>query len=493
MISVPMMLPDGTTPDPLAGQNRRAMTRRTENDLRKALASFESGMNTPEMVSHFRYANGSDADAAADSMARANLRNRCRYESMNNGFVRGMLSTLADHVVSTGPRMHLPFLDRSQRRQSVSVWQEWADEVNLTETLRIARISRAESGEVFVLLTRNDSLESPIKLHPRLVEADQVATPGMWFNDQVVDGMRLGADGQVLEYHLLRHHPGTKRHIVGLPTDFDRIPASYMLHWAWLTRPGQHRGVPEFSSTLPIWAAWRRFLYATLAAAETAADFAAVLMSREPAIGGEGDVPQPMDLMELTQRMATVLPAGYELGQVRAEHPQTTIRDFQHAVITQAARIWNMPYSVAIGDSSESNFASARLDHKPYFFARKIEQQSLENTILRPIARRWIAEGSLIEGLLPQGLRSIHTGRISWLWGTQDDHEPRERAVAQQMGLELSTTTLSHELAAKGMDWEEVIEQRAKERDMLKRLGLETDHAPGTGSGTVPEREEAES
>ncbi len=61
-----------------------------------------------------------------------------------------------------------------------------------------------------------------------------------------------------------------------------------MIHYFRADRPGQSRGIPEITPALPLFAQLRRYTLAVLAAAETAADFAAVLYTDAPA-NGEAD------------------------------------------------------------------------------------------------------------------------------------------------------------------------------------------------------------
>jgi len=50
-------------------------------------------------------ADGLAADAAANPNIRYILRNRARYEVHNNSYARGMVETLANDVIGTGPRL----------------------------------------------------------------------------------------------------------------------------------------------------------------------------------------------------------------------------------------------------------------------------------------------------------------------------------------------------------------------------------------------------
>ena len=61
-----------------------------------------------------------------------------------------------------------------------------------------------------------------------------------------------------------------------------------MIHYANIIRPGQHRGLPEIASTLPIFNDLRRFTNAVLAAAETAAEISFLLSTDNPAQDDDG-------------------------------------------------------------------------------------------------------------------------------------------------------------------------------------------------------------
>src|SRR5690606_30839318 len=86
---------------------------------------------------------------------------------------------------------------------------------------------------------------------------------------------KLDEYGNVLYYEVLPEHPGGNR-LLAQQFKTIKVPASQMLHWFKLDRPGTHRGTPDMKSTLPVGASSRRFREATVAAAETAADLAAI-------------------------------------------------------------------------------------------------------------------------------------------------------------------------------------------------------------------------
>ena len=179
-----------------------------------------------------------------------------------------------------------------------------------------------------------------------------------------------------------------------------------MIHLFRPDRPGQRRGVPEITPAIPLFAQLRRYTLAVIAAAETAADYAGIVYTDAPA-GGEADQVEPMDTIELEKRALLTMPGGWKMEQMRAEQPTTTYGEFKHEILNEIARCLNMPFNIAAGNSSGYNYASGRLDHQTYYKAIRVDQARLAIQALDRIFAAWIREAILIEGFLPQRLRSV--------------------------------------------------------------------------------------
>jgi len=78
----------------------------------------------------------------------------------------------------------------------------------------------------------------------------------------------------------------------------------------------------------------------------------------------------------------------------------------------------------------------------------------------------------LIPGLLPAGLGPFADWPHQWFWDGQEHVDPAKEASAQATRLANHTTTLAHEYARQGRDWEEALRQRAKELALMQELGL---------------------
>jgi capsid protein len=212
---------------------------------------------------------------------------------------------------------------------------------------------------------------------------------------------------------------------------------------------------------LPLFSQLRRYTLAVIAAAETAADFAAVIQSNEPADSGAELT--TLDTFELERRMATVLPEGYQLGQIKAEQPTTTYGDFKKEIITEIARCLSVPYNVAAGDSSKYNYASGRLDHQVYWKMLDVERSEVELKILKPFFRLWLqlflAERS---GIAPQDI-DVTQYVCAFFWPGREHVDPKKEADAQSIKLKNGTTNLQREQGKMGYDYETEMRQTQKE------------------------------
>jgi len=449
-------------------------------------ARYDAAQTTAENVKHWAMADALSADSAACPDVRRKLRQRSRYEVANNSYAKGIVLTIANDCIGTGPRLQLLSEDAETNRRVEAAFAEWSEAVNLAEKLRTMRLAKATDGESFAILTANPMIDSPVMLDVHLVEADRVASPTMALLPPVgdIDGIMLDAWGNPQTYTILRQHPGD---LAMWKTQYDMVPAEAVVHWFRADRPGQHRGIPEITPALPLFAQLRRYTLAVIAAAETAADFAAVLFTDAPA-NGEAQALEPMDVVELEKRMATVLPDGWRLGQVEAQQPATGYAEFKREILNEIARCLNLPYNIAACNSSGYNYASGRLDHQTYFKSIRVEQAHLAEAVLDRIFAAWIDEAMLTSEL--SSLRTMRSVPHQWFFDGTEHVDPAKEANAQATRLTSNTTTLAIEYARQGRDWETELRQRAKEQSLMAELGLTT--SPTAPESTEDEDEEVD-
>jgi len=456
--------------------------------------SYDAAQSTERDAAHWAWADLLSADAANSKSVRETLRKRARYEVANNSYAKGIVLTLANYCVGTGPRLQMLTEDERTNREVEELFGEWAQEVGLAEKLLLMRMARTTDGEAFALLRDNKTLTHDIKLDVQLIEADQVTTPHVVL-DQPVDGIVLDEYDQPKTYHILSKHPGGSE---GLELKKNDVDARQVIHWFRADRPGQHRGIPEITPALPLFAQLRRYTLAVIEAAETAADLAGVLHTEAPADEQEY-APQPLDTIEIQRGMLMTLPDGWDMRQMQAQQPTTSYKEFKREILTEIARCLNMPYNIAACDSSTYNYASGRLDHQTFFRSIRIDQAFMARAVLDRILNQWLTElASLSSGLasLSSGLALMLSGRRlprhQWFWDGMEHVDPVKEAKAQEMRLKNHTTTLAHEYAREGKDWEAELRQRAREVKLQKELDLPLPQAaPAVGAAAEDEIEEA--
>ena len=460
-------------------------------------AKFDSAQTTPDNRKHWANADILSANAAASPAVRRTLRIRARYEVSNNSYARGIVLTLANDVIGTGPRLQMLFdndrnNDGGKNDGGKTIngiiereFAAWAKAVDLPGKLRTMRMARAQDGEAFGLLFSNANLNTPVKLDIRLIEADQIATPGSaaprrgkGAEVSAVDGIEFDAFGNPVYYHILKSHPGSGAG--GASLDYDRVPAASVLHWFRTDRPDQNRGLPDILPALPLFAQLRRYTLAVISAAESAANIAVLMKTSAPA-GGEAAEVEPMTEMEFSPNMAVFTPEGWEPSQIKAEQPSTTYDIFKREILNEVARCLNMPLNIALCNSSGYNYASGRLDHQTYDKSIRVEQAHCEAVVLDRILTAWLSEAVTIypelAGLIQPSSAEAAEGTAAatphqWFWDGHEHVDPAKEANAQATRLASNTTTLASEYAKQGKDWETELRQRAREVALMKELGL---------------------
>ena len=467
----------------LAGILGRSTRRPAAPRQLQVRARYDAAATTDANRKHWANADGLSADAAASPEVRRILRNRARYEAANNSYAAGIVATLANDVVGTGPRLQVLTDDPEANNAIEQAFAAWALSTNLADRLRTMRMARAHSGECFAKLASNPVVPGPVKLDVGLIEADRVASLNYGvLGPYEVDGIVYDASGNPVAYRVLRDHPGDRS--VTLASDV--YEASRIVHYFMPARPEQHRGIPDLVPALPLFAQLRRYTIAVLSAAETAANFAGTVETDAPA-NGEADPVEPMDTIELEANSLLTLPAGWKMSQVKPEQPTTSYGEFKREILNEIARCLNMPFNVAAGNSSGYNYASGRLDHQTYFKAIRIDQAHMARTVLDRVLAEWFDEAKLIESLVPPRVRALESLPHQWFWDGTEHVDPAKEASAQATRLANHTTTLASEFARQGKDWEAELRQRARELALMEELGITV--APSVPAGdTAPTR-----
>ncbi len=455
---------------------------------------YDAAQDTAENRKHWQAADGNGPIFASAFYDRKVIRERARYEVANNSYAKGIVLTLANNLIGTGPTLQFNLPEEASNRRCEWAWSTWSKAIGLTAKLRVMKQAKTVDGETFGFLATNPSLPTSVKLDLKVLESDQVTTPQIVYRNWAqVDGIEYDEFGNPSIYHVLKGHPGDWW--IGL-NEYDRVAARSVLHWFREDRPGQPRGLSELTPSLNLFAQLRRFTLATLGAAETAANHAAVLKSMlDPNTDDDIDVPEPFEELEITRNMMTVLPPGWELGQFDVKHPTTTYEMFVKVLLREIARCLCMPWNIAAGDSSSYNYSSARLDHLLYRQCMLVEREDCTGDILERLFAAWLDEAVMVPGLLPEGIPALAANvPHTWHWPAWDFIDP---VVEQQAATEALNTnrteSLASVIASRGGDWRQVIRQQEEEALYRDEVRAQLRAARNQTPAQTPEPAHAES
>ncbi len=445
---------------------------------------YDAAQTNDDNQRHWANADSLDPNAANTPEIRRRLRDRARYEEANNSYLSGLLQSIANEKIGTGPRLQLRLEDRRAARTIERAFGSWSRSVNLAEKLWLLDLMQLREGEGFGILVNNPGLPvGSVQLDLQTYEADQFASPDLSSESKdAVDGIRFDKWGNPIEYHLLKNHPGSNSWANLFGSEYEPIPAKYVLHYFLAKRAGQRRGIPPICSALPLFAQLRRYTLATIGAAELAASIAAI-METDQAAPNETDSgaagPALMQRIYFDKVAMLSVPKDWSAKGFDSKQPVQTYGEFKGEVIDESGRSVLAPSNISRGSSARYNFSSGKLDRLQFESMLKIGRFRIGIRLLDRILRAWLDEALFVPGLIPDGLPPFAVWEWRWFWdgfGAIDEVKDR---VAKQIGLQSGQLNLDDVLGGEGKDWEEFLEQRQREMLKCKALGLPSPFSSG--------------
>lgn len=449
---------------PILGADGRPLPRggKRGEEVAPVRAKYDAAQNSNEYSNYWAAADSLDADSSNSKAVRKTLVSRSRYEVANNGFTDGIVQTFATDLIGCGPKLQMQTSDLELNTAVEKQWAKWTKAVQFRRKLWTMAHAKLQDGEGFCVCRYNPRVKHPVKLDPVLFETEQCSTPSLAFAQKdYIDGISFDEFGNAIWYDILKQHPGGPWYS-GTTMEAESVPAKFVQHWFLMRRPGQHRAVPEFRSTLNLGGAARRYREATLAAAETAANFTVLLQTT--LTPDEVDAVAPMSTLEIQKRMMTALPENYAANQMKAEHPNATHEGFNKQLLNEQARPKSMPFNKAACDSSSYNYASGRLDHQTYYGSLNVEREDCDDLVLDPIFDLWWEEASIIFGWVnPEDPVGNCCPDHCWNWPKHPVADVTSEASAADVKLKNGSMSLSSHYNDNGLSFEDEVQIMAKD------------------------------
>ncbi|MBZ0217792.1 MAG: phage portal protein [Fimbriimonadaceae bacterium] len=158
----------------------------------------------------------------------------------------------------------------------------------------------------------------------------------------------------------------------------------------------------------------------------------------------------------------------------------SNLAEFARLLKLEITRALGVPYSLT-GDYAGSTYSSTRMEtavNWPLVLHRRRNVIGpLVNDVFQSALEEFVIRG-LVQ--LPGGLEQFYAMRpafrAEWRGPSMPQADENKSANAAKTRLAIGTTSLAKECAANGDDWQEVLEQRAREKAHAEKLGLPDPH-----------------
>jgi lambda family phage portal protein len=426
----------------------------------------------------------------------ASMRAASRELERNNDYAKKFLHMVETNVVGkTGftlknrARDLSGNLDKGANVIIESEWKAWGKRGNCTadgllswtraQKLIIRTIAR--DGEVLVRLIRG--FKNPWKFAIQILEADVLDEQMNISDGQGRNLIKMGIEydewGKPVAYHLREKHPGDYFSSQKSTNTYKRVPANEIVHVFWTERPTQNRGIPWMRTAARRMNLAGEYEYAELVAARIGASKMGFYIPNPDGgadIVGDDEDEQGNPIQEAEPGVFEKLPSGYnDFKAFMPEHPTGNYGPFMKEVKRGMSSGLNVAYNSMANDLEGVNFSSMRVGTIDDRDSWKDVQNDFADDCLQIVRAAWLEMLLLTNRTnLPYSKyekfnQAEFHGR-SWDWV-----DPEKDINAANAAVRSCLSSLTDECAARGVDFEDVLEKRADEIALAKKYGVEID------------------
>lgn len=445
---------------------------------------------------------------------------RIRDLVRNNGTAAGAVRRFVDHSIGAGLRLQaqpdyraLGITREAARelgQQIEAAWREYAnDPLRRCDKARRTGIGGLMRLAYFDWLIAGESLTLPL-WRPGLgefatcfqaVDPDRLSNPaGQPDGPELHKGVALSGVEPV-GYHIRKSHPSDAYFASAEDLlAWDYVPRETAwgrpscIHFFAPERADQSRGKPPLAAVVQRFKMLDRYQNAELAAALLNAIFCAAIESpmdteflEEALSDGRDSVSKYQDARadfhadrKITLAGATIphLFPGEKLSFPAAQRPAGNFPAFEQAVLRHIAAGTGQSFEQVATNYSQTNYSSARAALLDAWKSLVTSRTLFTEGWCRPAYLCWLEE-AFDRGIIrpPKGAPSFHEAITAytagrWLGPGRGWIDPTKEAQGAQMRMDSAISTLEVECAEYGLDWEEVLDQRALEQAAMRERGL---------------------
>jgi len=483
--------------------------------LRVGAEAFQAASQShPDLRRWYPFPGSADSDLLPEL---GRISSRSRDLDRNHGIASGARQTHLDNILGCGLRLsakpNWKVLGKDRKwaeewgNNVEAWWQTWWNTTtcDVAESLTGDGLATQSFNGAWM---NGDALTLPLWMPERgyrfatclqNVESDRLSNPnGRPNSDTLRGGIEISKYGKPLAYFIRNSHPGEvffSSQTFGI-YKWERIPAvtdwgrKRVIHLHDKERTAQSRGIPALAAVMRQFKVLGDFTNAELKAA---AANALVAMVIESSIEQEGIVNLLSSDAEAMKKyteglsinnrsaidyqgaMILPVPMGTKVSSVSPGRPSTSFEPFVTTLLRHIGAGLNIPYELLLKDFSKTNYSSARaaLNEAWRFF--KVRRKWLASYWYAPVYALWLEEAVNAGIVEAPGFYENWEAycRCFWIGDGRGYVDPLKEQQASRGRMEDCTSTLELECAEQGLDWQENMQQQARELQFKKELEAE--------------------
>lgn len=458
---------------------------------------------------------------------------RARDVTLNDGYAAGVVAIHKDNIVGNQFRLNAQpnadvlgiddeeWLYEFQRvvearfNNTASSSKHWLDASGMNDFTAMIRQAVGMfliHGEVLSVAEWINDSRRPYATAIQMITPRRLCNPyGIMDEAGLKAGIERDSYGRAVAYHIMEAHPYDytnpekqyrwKR--IDAETEWGR---QQVIHIIEQLLPDQIRGVSEMVSVLKQMRMTRRFQDVELQQAVLQATYAASIesdlppqviaeiMGSNPNAPSFGEAAKSM-LSSILQHRATnniqldgaripVLHPNTKLNLQQLGQPSGVGSEYEQSLLRHIAAGLGVSYEQFSRDYTKTNYSSARASMNETFKFMQSRKKAVADRFATAVYRLWLEEQINLGAIpLPKGKGKtwIYSNpeifdaltQCSWIGAARGQIDEMKETQAAILKTKFGLSTMELEAAKFGLDWRELLKQRKREQDMIKRLGVE--------------------